>query len=45
MVSFEDNEEIRLVRMKGLCWKVIRDKLRKVSLDVRFRNKLKLIFF
>ena len=45
MASFEDNEETRLVRMKGLCWKVIRDKLRKVSLDARLRNKLKLILF
>lgn len=42
MASFKDNET-RLVRMKRLCWKVIRNKLRKVNLGARLGNMLKLI--
>lgn len=42
MASFEDNET-RLIRMKGLCWEVIRNKLRKISLGARLGDMLKLI--
>lgn len=43
--QFGDTEETRLVRMEGLCWEVIGNKLRKVNLDARFWDMSKFILF